>query len=144
MGVGGWETQGLLNPELPVEGRSRKETNFDLVELRLIKSVVVGQGVTIPSLQEKLEGLQTPYYYDPDDAFWDSRDKAWKSRSELVLEQFSAVRDELQANTAKALESLLPGEPEKISKALLDLVREPLGGKALLKKRGRGRPRTSG
>ena len=30
-----WEAQGLLNPELPAEGRSRRYTNFDLVELDL-------------------------------------------------------------------------------------------------------------
>ncbi len=139
-----WESQGLLNPELPVEGRSRKYTNFDLVELRFIKTLVVDQGFTIPSLKDKLESLHAPYYYDPDNAFWDTRDKAWKSRSELVLEQFGAVRDELQASTAQALEQLLPGEPEQIAKTLLDLVRETLDGKAPTKKRGRGRPRKTG
>lgn len=125
-----WETQGLLNPELPIEGRSRKYTNFDLVELRFIKTMVVDLGYTVPSLREKLVGLQAPYYYDPDDAFYDLRDNIWKSRSAFAAEQLALVRPELEPITAKALESLLPGEPPDVARSLLNLVREYLEGKA--------------
>lgn len=128
-----WETQGLLNPELPVEGRSRKYTNFDLVEMRFIKTLVVDQGYSVPALKEKLQTLQAPYYYDPEDAFWDLRDGKWKSRANFAVEQLAQVREELQTNAARALETLLPGDPEAISKSLLNLVREYLegrGGKA--------------
>jgi DNA-binding transcriptional MerR regulator len=130
-----WEQQDLLNPELPVEGRSRKYTNFDLVEMRFIKTLVVDQGYTVPSLKEKLANLQAPYYYDPEDAFWDLRDQQWKSRTGFAVEQLAEVRDELEDKTAKALATLLPGEPDEIAKSVLNLVREYLEGKAGKKKR---------
>ena len=50
-----WEAQGLLNPELEAEGRSRKYTNFDLVELKFIKTMVVDCGFSVPSLKEKTQ-----------------------------------------------------------------------------------------
>ena len=125
-----WEQQGLLNPELPVEGRSRKYTNFDLVEMRFIKTLVVDQGYTVPSLKEKLAVLQAPYYYDPEDAFWDLRDQQWKSRTAFAVEQLAEVRSELEDKTAKALATLLPGEPDDVAKSVLNLVREYLEGRA--------------
>ncbi len=97
-----WETQGLLNPELPIEGRSRKYTNFDLVEMRFIKTMVVDHGYTVPSLREKLSSLQAPYYYDPEDAFYDLRDNTWKSRSIFAAEKLALVRSELEPITDKA------------------------------------------
>lgn len=124
-----WETQGLLNPELPVEGRSRKYTNFDLVEMRFIKTLVVDQGYSVPSLKEKLETLQAPYYYDPEDAFWDLRDGAWKSRAAFAVEQFAEIREELEPTAAKALATLLPAEPDDVARNLLNLVREFLDGR---------------
>jgi DNA-binding transcriptional MerR regulator len=132
-----WETQGLLNPELPVEGRSRKYTNFDLVEMRFIKTLVVDQGYTVPSLREKLKTLQAPYYYDPQDAFWDLRDSSWKSRAAFALEQLAEVRDDLEPTAAKAITSLMPAEPEDIARNLLNLVREFLEGKVGKKARGK-------
>lgn len=134
-----WEAQGLLNPELPAEGRSRKYTNFDLVELRFIKTLLVDQGYTVPALKEKLATLQAPYYYDPEDAFWDLKDKTWKSRGQFAAEQLAGVRAELEPAAGEALERLLPGEPQPIARALLDMVREFLEGKAAPKKRGRPR-----
>ena len=130
-----WEAQGLLNPELPVEGRSRKYTNFDLVEMRFIKTLVVDQGYSVPALKEKLESLTAPYYYDPEDAFWDLRDKSWKSRSSFAVEQLAAVREELEPSASKALESMLPGDPAEVAKNLLNLVRDFLEGKAGKKSR---------
>ena len=124
-----WETQGLLNPELPVEGRSRKYTNFDLVEMRFVKTLVVDQGYSVPSLKEKLEQLQAPYYYDPEDAFWDLKDGNWKSRASFAVEQLAEIRAELEPKAAKALASLLPAEPEEVAKSLLNLVRDSLEGK---------------
>lgn len=136
-----WEAQGLLNPELPIEGRSRKYTNFDLVELRFIKTLVVDQGYSVPSLKEKLSSLKTPYYYDPEDAFYDLKDQSWKSRAAFAAEQLRDVRDELEPAAAKAIESLLPAQPEDIAKALLDMVREFMEGRAGKRKRGRPRKR---
>lgn len=125
-----WETQELLNPELPIEGRSRKYTNFDLVEMRFIKTLVVDQGYSVPSLKEKLASLQAPYYYDPEDAFWDLRDQSWKSRRTFALEQLAEVREELQVTTSKALQSLLPSEPDEVARNVLNMIREYLEGKA--------------
>lgn len=130
-----WENQGLLNPELPIEGRSRKYTNFDLVEMKFIKTLVVDQGYSVPSLKEKLEALQAPYYYDPTDAFWDLKDCEWKSRTTFAIEQLAEVRQDLEKTTAKALATLLPGEPEEIAPSILNLVREYLEGKAGKKSR---------
>lgn len=134
-----WESQGLLNPELPLEGRNRKYTNFDLVELRFIKTLVVDQGYSVPALKEKLAALQAPYYYDPEDAFWDLKDRAWKSRSAFAVEQLGAVRGELESAAGEALDRLLPGEPKQIARTLLDLVRDFLDGRAVQKRRGRPR-----
>lgn len=125
-----WETQGLLNPELPIEGRSRKYTNFDLVEMKFIKTLVVDQGYTVPALKEKLEALQAPYYYDPEDAFWDLRDGAWKSRAAFAVEQLAEIRKELEPAAAKALETLQPGEPDDVVRNLFNMVREYLEGRA--------------
>ena len=134
-----WESQGLLNPELPLEGRSRKYTNFDLVELRFIKTLLVDHGYTVPALKEKLEALQPPYYYDPEDAFWDLKDKTWKSRANFAVEQLSGVRGELEPAAGEALEQLLPGEPRQIARTLLDMVKDFMEGRATPKKRGRPR-----
>lgn len=134
-----WEAQGLLNPELPAEGRSRRYTNFDLVELRFIKTLVVDQGYSVPALKEKLEKLQPPYYYDPEDAFWDLRDKSWKSRANFAVEQLAGVRQELEPAAGEALVQLLPGDPRVAARSLLDMVREFMEGKAVPKKRGRPR-----
>ena len=125
-----WETQGLLNPELPIEGRSRKYTNFDLVEMRFIKTLVVDCGFTVPSLREKLATLQSPYYYDPEDAFWDLKAKQWKSRAVFAAEQMAEARDELEPTAVKALEALLPGDTKEVTKNLLNLVRDFLEGRA--------------
>ncbi|MCA9790448.1 MAG: MerR family transcriptional regulator [Candidatus Eremiobacteraeota bacterium] len=125
-----WESQGLLNPELPMEGRSRRYTTYDLVELRFIKGMVVDQGFTVPSLKEKLGQLQPPFYYDPDDAFWDNRDQRWKSRSDFAAERLAEIRDQVTPLAADALERLLPGDSTRAIRSLLDLVREVLEGRA--------------
>ncbi len=136
-----WEAQGLLNPELPVEGRSRKYTNFDLVELKFIKTLVVDQGYSVPALKEKLKSLQAPYYYDPEDAFFDLKDQTWKSRAAFAAEQLQEVREELEPEAARALASLEQARPEEVARALLDMVREFMEGKVGKKKRGRPRKR---
>ncbi len=126
-----WESQGLLHPELPVEGRSRRYTQQDLVELKFIKTLVVDQGYTVPSLKAKLASLEAPYYYDPADCFWDLPSQSWKSRSDLAVERLSQVREQLENRTIQALERLLPGDLKRAVRAVLDLVRDALEGKAL-------------
>jgi len=81
-----WETQELLHPELarPKGGKGRKYTPNDMMELRFIKGMIVDQGYTIPSLKEKLEKLESPYYYNPEDMFWDLREKQWKTREAIA------------------------------------------------------------
>jgi hypothetical protein len=89
----------------------------------------------VPSLKEKLKRLQAPYYYDPEDAFWDLRDECWKSRAAFAVEQLAEIRGDLELTATKALGSLLPGEPEEVAKSLLNLVREFLEGRAGKKNR---------
>jgi len=137
-----WEAQGLLHPELPAEGRNRKYTRRDLVELRFIKTLVEDCGYSVPSLREKLNLLQAPYDYDPAEIFWDQRDGRWKSRGMLAVEVFNALRDRLEPLAAEALERLLPGDPRRAATALLDLVREGLEGR--LETRPKRRRRTKG
>lgn len=134
-----WEAQGLLNPELPPEGRSRKYTSFDLVELKFIKTMLVDQGYTVPALKEKLESLKSPYYYDPEDAFWDLRDKAWKSRTGFATEELHAARDDLQLAIADVIERLLPGDLEQAARTLLDLVSQAIEGRVSVKRKRRAR-----
>lgn len=81
-----WESQGLLHPEMYKHkaGKGRKYTPNDMVELGFIKGMVVDQGYTIPSLKEKLEKLESPYYYDPKELFWDIKDRQWKTREVIA------------------------------------------------------------
>lgn len=124
-----WESQGLIHPELPLEGRSRRYTPRDLVELRFIKSLVVDQGFQVPQLQEKLKSLDAPYDYDPNEVFWDPRDRQWKSRSQLAGEQLQHLRPLLDERAAQALEKLDPLEAVTASRFLLDFLRDLLLGR---------------
>lgn len=126
-----WEAQGLLHPELPIEGRSRRYTQQDLVELNFIKVLVEDLGFTVPSLKAKLARLEAPYYYDPYDCFWDLKEETWKSRSGLAVERLGEVREQLEERAHQALERLLPGDLKRAVRAVLDLVRDVLEGKAL-------------
>ncbi len=132
-----WDSQGLLNPELPLEGRSRRYTTYDLVELKFIKGMIVDQGFTVPALKEKLGQLQPPFYYDPEDAFWDIRDNRWKSRAELAVDRLNEVREEVAPIAAQALDRLLPGDTERAASSLLDLLREVFEGRVPKLKRRR-------
>lgn len=134
-----WEAQGLLHPELPAEGRNRKYTRRDLVELRFIKTLVEDCGYSVPSLKEKLNLLQAPYDYDPLEIFWDQRDGRWKSRGMLAVELFNSLRVRLEPLAAEALERLLPGDLKRAITALLDLVREGLEGRLETRPRRRRR-----
>ncbi len=82
-----WESQELLHPEfLKTDGKARKYTPLDLLELLFIKQMVVDNGYTIPSLKEKLKSLEPPYYYKAEDLFWDLKTSAWKTRAMLGYE----------------------------------------------------------
>lgn len=121
-----WESQELIHPELPLEGRNRRYTPRDLVELRFIKSLVVDQGFHVPVLREKLRKLEAPYDYDPLDVFWDPRDEEWKSRSQLAGEQLQSLRPTLDQQAAQALQTLTPLEADTASRFLLDYLRDLL------------------
>lgn len=81
-----WESQGLLHPELykHTAGKGRKYTPNDMVELGFIKGMVIDHGYSIPELKEKLKKLQSPYYYDPTELFWDIKDRQWKNRESIA------------------------------------------------------------
>lgn len=136
-----WETQGLLHPEQPQEGRSRRYTSRDLVEMAFIKAMVVDQGYTVPALKEKLEGLPAPYYYDAQDLFWDMRSRAWKSRTMLASEQVAQQGERLVPALAALLERLSGTDPERMATGVLGLVRDGLAGKLPEpRRRGAGKP----
>lgn len=136
-----WETQHLIHPELPLEGRNRRYTPRDLVELRFIKSLVVDQGYQVPALREKLRKLDAPYDYDPGDVFWDPRDEQWKSRSQLAGEQLQSLRPGLDDRAAEALQTLTPLEAGSASRFLLDFVRDLLLDKPARKRAKRRSPK---
>ena len=121
-----WESQGLIHPELPLEGRSRRYTPRDLVELHFIRSLVVDQGFQVPALAKKLRGLEAPYDYDPLEVFWDPRDQHWKSRHQLAGEQLQQLRPQLDEMAGTALRKLHPLEPAEASRILLDFIRDLL------------------
>jgi DNA-binding transcriptional MerR regulator len=126
-----WESQGLLHPEQPQEGRSRRYTPRDLVELAFIKAMLVDQGYTVPALKEKLASLPAPYYYDPQDLFWDLRDRRWKTRSQIAVEHLTQAAPQLEPALAHVLQTLAERgqEPASMARAILALVREALAGK---------------
>ncbi len=121
-----WESQGLIHPELPLEGRSRRYTPRDLVELRFIRSLVVDQGFQVPALAEKLKSLEAPYDYDPLEVFWDPRDLAWKSRAQLAGEHLQKLRPLLDERAGAALRKLHPLDPSESARFLLDYMRDLL------------------
>lgn len=94
-----WESQGLLHPELykNKSGKGRKYTPNDMIEIGFIKGMVVDQGYSIPELKEKLQKLESPYYYDPGELFWDLKDNQWKTREAIaagvVKKQEKKLRD---------------------------------------------------
>jgi DNA-binding transcriptional MerR regulator len=124
-----WESQGLLHPEYPQEGRSRRYTRLDLVEMAFIKAMVEDQGFSVPSLREKLRNLPAPYYYDPVDLFWDLRSQSWKSRSMLAVEQLNAVQSRLAPAMADLLEQMEESGSDGKSAGLLGLIRDGLSGR---------------
>ncbi len=136
-----WESQGLLHPEYPQEGRSRRYTRLDLVEMAFVRAMVEDQGFSVPSLREKLRNLPAPYYYDPADLFWDLRSKSWKSRTMLAVEQLSAVQPRLAPAMAELLEQMEESTPDGKAAGLLGLIRDGLSGR-LPEPRARTRTRT--
>lgn len=130
-----WESQGLVHPELPAEGRNRRYTPRDLVELRFIRSLVVDQGYQVPALAEKLRQLEAPYDYDPGEVFWDPREQAWKSRQQLAGEHLQKLRPWLDDQAAAALRRLQPLEAQDSARFLLDFVRDFLLEKPQRRKR---------
>ena len=124
-----WETQGLLHPEYPQEGRSRRYTSRDLVEMACIKALVIDQGFTVPALKEKLRHLPAPYYYDGRDLFWDLRSGSWKSRAMLAAEQVAEKQASLAPAVAEMLRRTAGGGVEGTALGLLGLLRDGLAGR---------------
>ncbi|MDQ7822752.1 MAG: MerR family transcriptional regulator [Candidatus Eremiobacteraeota bacterium] len=126
-----WESQELLHPELQRKSgtKARKYTPNDMVELRFIKGMVVDQGYAIPSLKEKLEFLEAPYYYNPEDMFWDLKEKQWKSRDQIaaaVVKKSEKKLRELFARLAERFE-VPGGEREEFLLSLFEAVKSALG-----------------
>lgn len=90
-----WEVNGLIHPELPQEGKIRRYTRRDLVELAFIRTMLVEHGYTIPALKEKLKALEAPYYYDGRSIFWDLETQSWKTKQMIATEETSKLKDEL-------------------------------------------------
>ncbi len=135
-----WESQGLLHPEHPQEGRSRRYTSRDLVEMAFIKTMVEDLGFTVPALKRKLQDLPAPYYYDGRDLFWDLRSGTWKSRAMLASEQVAEQQGRLAPAVAEWLERTGEASADQTAMALLGLVRDGLAGKVSPVRR-RVRPR---
>lgn len=124
-----WESQGLLHPEHPQEGRSRRYTRQDLVEMAFIQTMLSDQGYTVPALKEKLQHLDAPYYYDGKDLFWDVRSRSWKSRAMLAAEQVGEQQERLLPAVVDFLERGPEAPPERRATSLLGLVRDGLAGR---------------
>jgi len=82
-----WENQGLIHPDTKKDpqGKSRKYTQEDLLEIKFIKGLI-DEGYTTTALKKKLEGLKPPYRCDLNGMLWDYRDKVWRTRKELGRE----------------------------------------------------------
>ncbi len=131
-----WESQKLLNPELPKQGRSRKYTQQDLIELRFIKCLVVDHGYSVPSLVDKLSSLEAPYYYDPDDIFWDLKAGMWKSRASIAREVWEGSKERLLEELEERLTENLSGtEMKERLVALFSVIPYVLEGRPFPKQR---------
>lgn len=129
-----WESQGLLHPELPAEGRHRRYTKRDLVEMRFIKALLVDQGYTVPALKEKLGSLQTPYDYDPAEVYWDPTRKVWTTPKQMAAETFEGLRPALDHHLQEALKGLRKMTPETATAAFLEMLQDVLLGQMRMKK----------
>ena len=129
-----WESQGLLHPELATQGRNRRYTKRDLVEMRFIKALLVDQGYTVPALQEKLAFLQAPYDYDPKEVFWDPSRQIWTTSQQGAADLLLSLRPGLDHHLQEALKGLRKMTPETATAALMDLLQEVLLGQARMSK----------
>jgi DNA-binding transcriptional MerR regulator len=128
-----WESMELLHPELMKHksGKGRKYTPNDMIELKFIKGMVVDQGYAIPSLKEKLAKLPSPYYYDPNDLFWDIREEQWKTRDSLASHVIKKQEKKIKDGFARLYEKFdLPGDSskkEQFLSALMEILRNTPG-----------------
>lgn len=137
-----WEAQGLVHPERVQKGRIRRYTQLDLVELSFLKSMLEGQGYTVPSLKEKLKLLEAPYYYNGQDIFWDLASNSWKSRSEIAIEELKKHKPEL-ANVLPVIAEVMTGDTEvKFAGAIVEAIGDILGGRVPKKLSRKRRQRT--
>ncbi|MGM9998185.1 MAG: MerR family transcriptional regulator [Candidatus Bruticola sp.] len=84
-----WESLGLLHREIKQNKRSCRYTRLDLVEINFIRSLIYEHGFAASSLKEKLVQLKSPYYYDPDEIFWDNKNRCWCSRSDIACQELN-------------------------------------------------------
>ena len=129
-----WEVQGLLHPELAAEGRHRRYTKRDLVEMRFIKALLVDQGYSVPALLEKLPSLQAPYDYDPKEVFWDPSRQAWTTSRQAAADLLESLRPGLDHHLQEALKGLRKMTPETATTALLEMLQDVLLGHARMSK----------
>lgn len=87
-----WESSGLLHREGRQAGRTCRYTRWDLVEINFIRSLICEHGFTVNSLKEKLVLLESPYYYDPDDIFWNNVERCWCSRSDIACGELNRIK----------------------------------------------------
>jgi DNA-binding transcriptional MerR regulator len=126
-----WESQELLHPELVRHkaGKGRKYTPNDMIELKFVKGMVVDQGYTIPSLKEKLEKLESPYYYNAEDLFWDLKDHQWKTREAMAAGVFKRLEKKLHDTFSSLYDRFdLPMKSkEEFIQALLEGLKSTMG-----------------
>ena len=87
-----WESSGLLHREGRQNGRTSRYTRWDLVEINFIRCLICEHGFTVNSLKDKLTLLESPYYYDPDDIFWDNSERCWCCRSDIACRELNRVK----------------------------------------------------
>lgn len=139
-----WEMQGLLHPEQPQNGRQRRYTKNDLVELSFIKSMLVEHGYTVPSLKEKLAFLQAPYYYNASEIYWDIAQKCWLSGADIACKELSEKKELLSSVLANTIAESVPDElVGKLALGLLRTVENCLKGKTIKTKKLQTKKRRS-
>lgn len=142
-----WESLGLVHREVSGKGRRGKYTKQDLIELNFIRSLVYEHGYVLGTLKEKLDKLEAPYCYDPDDTIWDNADKIWKSKSEIACSELNRIKYEFVPYMRQVLDKLPDSDDTELALNIIGMLRALVRGQRprLLRRSGsasaKARPR---
>ncbi|MGM9992320.1 MAG: MerR family transcriptional regulator [Candidatus Bruticola sp.] len=124
-----WESLGLLHREISHNGRSCRYTRLDLIEINFIRSLIYEHGFTASSLKTKLARLKSPYYYDPDEIFWDNKNQCWCSRSDIACQELNKSKRDFISYVRQIIDNKSDSSDQEIAFEIIGILRSLIRGK---------------